>query len=330
MSANLNFSDELKTLMTLIQATWIGVDTPDVKAALVDAFNAGLRDGRFWVNKYINYRVGRAINQDTTDICPLYQRREDVNFLYDALCIFASNINDALSKIEHTQIRTAKWNYCLQMESVMSTLRQKYDLKGISPLEMPEAQQKHLISTYAGYDAEGARTRPTPEKLSYADALCSKQQGMSFEENLFSAVYSHGLACAQEYNDRSLVSVLTPIYQKYRDSPFSIVNGESFIESARQCEFFELLEAVSPFEFETESRYASEVARRAAYEAKLDAMSEEARTQYEQKRGEKLFRMMEEMLAEIREEDSGDELIARDALVESFRDRLSPFAVSAI
>lgn len=333
MSANLNFTDELKTLMALIQAAWIGVDTPDVKAALVDAFNAGLRDARFWVDSHINYRVGRAINQNSKELCPLYKRRNNVDSLYDALCIFASNTSLALSMIEQTQTRYPKWSYCHQMDSLMATLRKKYDLKGISPLEMPEAQQQHLIKSYPGYNAEGTRTRPTPEKLSYADALYSKEeQGMSFSRTLFSAVYSHGLACAQEYNDRSLINVLMPIYQNNRESPFSVVNGESFMEIARQSEFFQLLELVSPFVFETESEYASVIESRVANQAKLDAMSEEEKVQHEKEKRAKSANLMEEILAELKAEEASksDELAARDALVESFRDRLSPFVVSAI
>jgi hypothetical protein len=63
MVANLDFKTEFKAQVTLIQSTWIGVDTKDVRAALLDAFNAGLHDGRFWCDQYINYRVGAEINE---------------------------------------------------------------------------------------------------------------------------------------------------------------------------------------------------------------------------------------------------------------------------
>lgn len=333
MTANLNFMQELKMLTTFIESTWIGVDTIDVKAAIVDAFNSGLRDGRFWVDEHINYRVGRDINQDPKELCPLYKRRNNVDSLYDALCIFASNISFALSMIEQTQTRYPKWSYCHQMDTLMATLRGRYDLKGISPREMSVALQQHLITSYPGFKAEGARSRSTPEKLSYADALYSKEeQGMSFCRTLFSAVYSHGLACAKEYNDRSLISVLTPIYRNFRDLPFSVSNGELFMQIARQSEFFKVLEAISPFVFESESEYASVIESREAHQAKLDAMSEEEKALHEQEKVAESARLMAEILAELKAEEASksEELIARDALVESFRDRLSLFAVSAI
>lgn len=330
MVANLDFKTEFKALVTLIQSTWIGVDTKDVRAALLDAFNAGLHDGRFWCDQYINYRVGAVINKPSTELCPLYQRSKLVDMAYDALCIFASNISTALSLIEQTQLRYPKWRYCHQMDNLMSVLRGKYSLKGIAPRQMPEVEQQALINAYEGFRADGCRTLPTPVKLSYSDAINSKQeQGMSFARTLMSAVYSHGLACAQEYNDRTLVNVLTPIYQKYRDLPFCVSNGESLIEIAKEAEFFQIIEAISPFEFQTERDYAAALDGHQAHQAKLAAMSEQERLQHEQEQAEASSRFLDELLAEIKAEESGkdDAQAARDVLVESFRDRLTPFVV---
>lgn len=333
MVANLYFKTEFRALMTLIQSTWIGVDTADVRAALLDAFNAGLHDGRFWCDRFINYRVGREINLPSTELCPVSQRRKAVELSYDALCIFASNINTALSLIEQTQQRYPKWSYCHQMDSVMGVLRGKYSLKGIEPLKIPEVEQQALITAYDGFRAEGSRTVSTPVKLSYSDAMYSKEeQGMSFARTLMSAVYSHGLACAQEFNDRTLVNVLTPIYQKYRDLPFCVSNGESLIEIAKEAEFFQIIEAISPFEFQTERDYAAALDGRRAHLAKLAAMSEQERQQHEKERAEASSRFMHELLAELKAEESGkdDAQTERDALVESFRDRLTPFVVEAL
>lgn len=330
MVANLDFKTEFKALVTLIQSTWIGVDTTDVRAALLDAFNAGLHDGRFWCDQYINYRVGAVINKPSTELCPLYQRNEAVDVAYDALCILASNISTALSLIEQTQMRYPKWRYCHQMDNLMSMLRDKYSLKGITPRQMPEVEQQALINAYEGFRADGSRTLPTPVKLSYSDAMYSKQeQGMSFARTLISAVYSHGLACAQEFNDRSLVNVLTPIYQKYRDMPFCVSNGELLIEIAKEAEFFQIIEAISPFDFRTETDYAAALNAHQAYQTKIASMSEQARQQHEKAQAEASSRFLDELLAEIKSEESvnDDTQAARDALVESFRDRMTQFVV---
>lgn len=326
---NIDFKIEFDQLLTLICSSW-SVNTEHFNAAAKDAFNQGLYDGRFWVDKYVNYRVGRALNQSTSKLCPIFDRENKVDSTYDALCVFSSNIYASLSKIEESQLRFGRWSYCEKMNQVMEDLRCKYILKGLRPVEMTKAAQQELINNYPGFDAAGARTLSTPVKLSYSDATYSKQeQGMSFARTLFSAIYSHGLACAQEFNDRSLVAVLTRIYSEFRDSPFSVNNGESFMDIARQAEFFMLIEAVSPFSFISEEQYDSEMAALTVYRKKLEAMSKDERSVYEESERVERENFLDEIINELKcEEDGASEKLAeRDALIESYRERLSKFFI---
>ena len=326
---NLNLKEEFEHLLSLIHKSWTGVHSEDFNAAAKAAFNHGLYDGRFWVDKFVNYRVGRSLNQSNSKLCPLSGREAKVNSTYDALCIFTSNIYAGLSQIEQSQMRFGKWSYCKSMDRVMADIRSKYTLKGIEPLQMPEAEQQALIKNYPGFDAAGSRTLPTPVKVSYADAIYSKEnQGMSFSRTIISAIYSHGLGCAQEFNDRSLVEVLTGIYGQFRDSPFCVSNGESFVELARKAEFFMLLEAVSPFSFMTDAQYDADMAALNTHTLKLEAMTVDEKADHEESNRIESERLLDEILNELKQEEAGasQTLLERDALIESYRDRLSSFA----
>lgn len=329
----LNFNEEFQHLITYIQAAWRVPCVDTLVAAAKAAFNQGLYDGRFWIDEHLTYRIGRTLNKSDTEICPIERRSEQLgsDSLYDALCRFDSEMRSRLNDIHRSQLRFGKWDYSKNTRSLLAKLESSFALSGLEALKLPLEQQKMLVEAYAGFRAEGIRCNSTPVKLMYNDVIYSKdEQGRGFVYTLFSAIYSHGLACAQEYNDRSLIDVMTSIYLAFRDLPFNVANYEQIMQLAREHELMALFEGISPFEFTSSDEYRSIMEEKLRRETEWNAMTLDQQTAVTQQRREKAKAMIDSILDEIKQEREGkerDKLVVVDGIIEEYRDKLSAFKI---
>jgi hypothetical protein len=330
----LSFSDEFAHLKRYIQSTWLIPCMSTFESAAAQAFNQGLYDGRFWIDEHLTYRVGRAINRSNKDICPADKRRKTLgtNSLYDALCMFDFSLSSRFRDVYSSQLRWGKWDYSKNTSKLLNRLKSSFSLDGLEPIALPEKEQNALVKSYGGFPADGIRCFPTLITINYCNALYSRdEQGRSFVYTLFSAIYSHGLACAQEYNDRTLSGVLTSIYKSFRELPFDVANGDAIMAMARKHELMALLEAINPFEFSTSNDYTAMRKAEVENQAKWDVMSPEEQDAVKKERSNRASEIIAAILREEKDDvcqrKEQERLLKLDEVIEQFREKLTVFSV---
>lgn len=253
--AVLDLKEEFNHLINYLNQTWSFTDPDEMLQAAKDAFNAGLRDGRLWCDQHITYRIGEHINSDN-EMCPLPGRREMKfecgTFVYDdALIRFDSFLSQTIRQLSTLQTRYGKWDYSRSADNVTRDVSKNYpSIQSAAPLEVSRHLEKSLIAGYTGFPCEGLRCYSTPKRLAYSMAKYDKEeQGRNFVRTLLSTIYSHGLGCAAEHNDRSLIVALAPIYSEFRQKPLCTANGAEILGAARQHEILTVLEAINACEF---------------------------------------------------------------------------------
>ncbi len=250
----IDVKDEFNKIHNYVKKTWrFNCSDKKVENALLDAFNAGLHDGRMWVDQYLTYSAGEVIHGD---LCSPVEKRRELFFedgerasWRDALCIFDDSLMKGLCEVESNNIGT--YRFSASSAHINQWLKKKYPaLLDCEPREMPDDEQKELIAGYDGFNAEGCRTCSTPERLSYEFVKYGKEdQGRDFFYALTSSIYAHGLGCAQEYNDRQMLMTIIPIYRKYLGEPINGENSEEIMGMARKNELMPFIETVSKFKF---------------------------------------------------------------------------------
>lgn len=253
-SKKLDMKDEFNKIHNLIKKTWkFNCSDKKVESALLDAFNAGLHDGRMWIDQYLTYSAGEIIHGE---LCSPVEKRRELLFecgerasWRDALCIFDDALMRGLGVIETNNIGT--FRFSASSAYIEQWLKKKYPaMVDCEPVEMSEDEQKSLVDNYDGFSAEGVRTCSTPERLSYGFVKYGKEeQGREFFYALTSSVYAHGLGCAQEYNDRQMLKTIVPIYVKYLKEPVNGDNADEIMSLARKNELFPFIETISKFKF---------------------------------------------------------------------------------
>lgn len=250
----IDMKDEFNKIFNYVKKTWkFNCSDKKLESALLDAFNAGLHDGRMWIDQYLTYSAGEIIHGD---LCSPVEKRRELIFecgerasWHDALCIFDDALMKGLGEIESNNIGT--FRFSASSAYIEQWLKKKYPaLLDCEPKEMSENEQLALISGYDGFTAEGCRTCSTPERLSYDFVKHGKEdQGRNFFYALTSSIYAHGLGCAQEYNDRQMLMTIIPIYEKYLSEPINSDNGEEIMGMARKNELVPFIEKISEFNF---------------------------------------------------------------------------------
>lgn len=250
----LDVRDEFKKIHNYVKNTWkFNCSDKKVENALLDAFNAGLHDGRMWIDQYLTYSAGEVIHGD---LCSPVEKRREMVFedgergsWRDALCIFDDALMRGLGEIESNNIGT--FRFSASSAYINQWLNKKYPaMVDCEPVEMPEDKQREFVANYDGFSAEGMRTCSTPERLSYDFAKYGKEdQGRDFFYALTSSIYAHGLGCAQEYNDRQMLMTIIPMYLKYMVEPVNGDNADEIMSMARKNELMPLIEELSKFNF---------------------------------------------------------------------------------
>lgn len=324
MSSNqpLDFNKEFSLLTQLVFNTWLISDRTAFMAAAKEAFNQGLNDGRLWIDNHINYRVGKYINGND-EMDPLAGRKSQTEDsrtlrLYDGINYFSMNIRTAVDKIYDAHFRPGTFDYSEQAEHLVKRIQFKFFELLVEPVKIAGSEQKAFIDGYAGYRATSVGAPSTPGRISYADAVYGKEeQSRSFYYTLFSVIYSHGLKCAQEQNDRSLVRTLGSIYIEHRDEPLSDTSGPVLLDKARANELTAVFEAVSPFKF-------PKVPKDAPQEVDSSPETIELRRQ----RAQALVRNIAKRVNSDEEKARRNEDLKKvSSTLESFRDKLTVYAI---
>ena len=270
---NIDFDAEYSLFVNLVGDLWDIDGHADIRIALRKAFDQGLKDARYWISDNIQFDISRALNGEDDIILPLDSRRkifyhgDDGAYLTDALYIFHSHLMAGIRDLSECVNGWPHWNYSNRADSLCSELACEFSIDTVEPkncgnallnnLETApvEASQKKLICGYTGFAPVELRSNNSINRLSESYAQYARyDQGMSYVRTIFSAMYSHGLACREEYNRRRFIEDLLPVYQ-LRDTPINFDNGEDILAVAVKNEFVKMVNDLQPFVFSSTEYY---------------------------------------------------------------------------
>ncbi len=258
MKNTLNFTDEFNHLMTLLENTWNIPNFNAFKESVAKpVFNKGLANGRIWIDPFLTFRIGREINGDPSELSPVSHRSKlhKIDGNYDSLHLLTNQINSALCELAKSSKSFQKATVSAKVKSLVKKYHH-YPVMGMGARSFSKSAQMEFINTYPGFPA-GNRSISTPEKLAFSEVeFCLVELDREPFHLLVNAIYSHGLACAQERNEQELIALLKPIYVEHFDSPFNVFLHDSFMPTLLQHELFALLNAAAPFKFYTVDEYA--------------------------------------------------------------------------
>lgn len=301
----IDINKEFSLLVELIGKLWDGCDTEAAQSALKASFQKGLEDGKLWIDQYATMRIAQQLNGNDKICFPLNARREmvldgdDSAYLYDALCTFDSHLSNKIGHINSSVTSWGRWDYSKNADALVAKLNLDYPSLVVTPKDQDHATQKAIVDAYAGLDASEAGSYPTPQRLLKTYAEYSRdEQGLSLFRSLFSAVYSHALYCAKEYNTQSLVRDLMPIYVK-RDEALNFDNGGEILSIALNNPFVEIIQKIEPFTFYSSNEYRADKEA-----AKARSLSPETEEQKKARMDAMLDKMLDGIDERIKAEES--------------------------
>lgn len=239
-------------LITAITAMWDGASATSKLQAL---FEKGVKDGQFWLSDEVLLRIGENMHPENQLCYPLDNRSGKTSQgesyrIYDALCLFNNWIQD-VKKVKNAVTGSGNWSFVKSYQSILNNdLKDSAMLSQIKPKSLPITEQNIIAAEFKGVSGSEVRSDPTIIRLSpYRVKYFQDNQGMSPLESLYSAIYSHGLACAEQYNTEKFIADIQPIYERYANTPFNVNNGEELMMQARKNVFVKILEETSPPRF---------------------------------------------------------------------------------
>lgn len=274
----LDFKHELSVIIQYVKNTWSLPDNHAFESAACDAFNQGLHDARFFIDSQILFRAGAMLSSTNKAVLPLSQRKQtEFNGIswasnYDGLCMVDDYVQNIIRIISENETRTGKFDYSKQALELSSRLKATHALSGITPKLISKPAQKQLINSLNMLSGLKQAHYPISEKLSYSNSseyMSANQHNMDCIDWLISAIYSHGLLCAEEQNNQSILCVLIPVYKKFMHTELRFDNANDILDEISHHEFIRLGLQIQAPQFYTQGDFELSVKNELAFQARI-------------------------------------------------------------
>lgn len=280
IATEIELKTEAKQLNELIVSLWDNTESLDLKSFVIEAFEAGLVAGRFWVEEYPLFTIGEFLDGETAHH-PLSNRRnpvkgDDCAHHYDSLYILSEFIERMISDIRESQIHYGAWDFSAEADRLYSVLSDKYPLDSLKPKSLTREQTDSLVNNYQGFSESECRSYSTPEKLAPHNINDAKNsQGLDFARSLVATIFSHGLGCAQQINTARLLNTLLPLYRDHRDTPYEFDNGPELLSLIADNELIQIALMIEKPKFSSQQAFDDNIKRIEENKAKIAAETPE-------------------------------------------------------
>ncbi len=259
----INQTTELLLLTNLIKSMWNGTDSSDFDCYVKNAFEAGLSAGRYWINEYPLFAVGKIIANKTEGVIDPIESRKNMSFegrdsasLYDALCIFSNFVSRNISDIYHSQTAYGYFDFSSSADKLNRELKKQFHMADLKPKKLSKQEQDGFVSGYTGVSASDPGSISTPEKITPRQTNYSNdEQSINYARWLTASIYSHGIKCSEVSNTINLLNTLVPVYEKYANSPINFDNGDMFLSMTKENEFIQIALKIAPPEFSSTDEF---------------------------------------------------------------------------
>lgn len=241
----INIEKEFNSFIQFILNTWTFQNQESfIKAAKI-AFDIGTLNAKLFCDQGICFDINNEIIKTTPNLS--IETRQKSKFsdnspalIFDAFSFFDYNLSKKINDFSKSQFD--KYPYDKHVSLLIKKIISDFpELNHLQPTLNTHENTKELVEKYSGFTADNIYYQNTLYRVSPEEVIYShSEQGNSFSHIFFSVLYSHGLACQQEYNTQKIKKLLIPFYIKFLELPLSQDNHDDILANFPKNEILDL------------------------------------------------------------------------------------------
>lgn len=272
-----DFNHEYHAIESLAISLWAGLDNDNAKAAMRFMFNQGLRDAKFWIDRYITQSFFSAIS-NCEPYCNIMDFRVKAAenegsysspvsaIMHDTIWIFDRALSDGLSLLA-TNYSERNWDFSKQAKKHLNTIKKQFAEINISPKFMSDKDEDEVLGRYDGIEAVFVGAPSTRDQLTRNFVIYNRdEQGRTLFYSIFSVIYSHALYCRKLKNGNDMFEDILPIYRRYQD-PINMDNGDELLTVALKNPLYAIINKINPANFLSSAIYLEKEEKQKKYMA---------------------------------------------------------------